>query len=504
VIRTTIIVRAAFLAVLAATALPAQTAAHTAAPDSTAKSPKAPDVVCASKAGERQTCAADTRGGVTLVQNFGEVACQLGSTWGYDQKSIWVSDGCRAAFALGQPGGQTFGTYTPLSGFKLANTDHGDLSLFIYGYIRYLNQLGLDPTFTDAFGITQPVQQRQDIQLNKVVIHFIGWFVTPKFRYDMYVWTQNVSLGSLGSVIVAGNFNYAINTHIIAGAGVASLPGVRSTEGNFPLWLPVDNRLISDEFFRPSYTTGLWVKGVIVDGLNYHVMLGNNLSQITIDAAQLDNGLNTVAASLVWMPTTHEYGPRGDFGDFEDHRTLATRFGAHYTYSLENYQGQPANNSFENVQIRISNGGVIFAPDLFGPGIWVQDARYQMTSLDAGFKLHGFALEGEYYTRWVNDFRGPGTAGLASLYDHGFQLQASAMAIPHVLQGYVSGSKVLGQYGNPSDLRFGVNWFPNRSQTIKWNAEYLLLDHSPVGSLSLPYPVGGNGPVIYSSLQVNF
>ena len=177
------------------------------------------------------------------------------------------------------------------------------------------------------------------------------------------MWTQNVSLGLTGSVVVAGNLSYNFNEHLTAGAGVSGLPGVRSTEGNFPLWLPVDNRLISDEFFRPSYTTGIFVRGLVVKGLAYSAMLGNNLSQITIDAGQLAGGLNTFSAALVWMPTTSEFGPRGDFGDFEDHAAAATRVGAHYTYSLENYQGQPANSSFDNVQIRLSNGGVIFAPE---------------------------------------------------------------------------------------------------------------------------------------------
>jgi hypothetical protein len=39
---------------------------------------------------------------------------------------------------------------------------------------------------------------------------------------------------------------------------------VRSTEGQFPYWLGVDDRLTSDEFFRGSYTTGFWLKGEIV------------------------------------------------------------------------------------------------------------------------------------------------------------------------------------------------------------------------------------------------
>jgi len=152
----------------------------------------------------------------------------------------------------------------------------------------------------------------------------------------------------------------------------------------------------------------------------------------------------------------------------------------------------------------LSNGGIIFAPDLFGPGIWVQDARYQMMSLDAGLKYHGFSLDGGYYARWVDDFRGPGTGGLSSLRDNGFQVLASGMAIQNVLQLYAGGSKIYGEYGNPSDARAGINWYPWKNQVVRWNAEVLKLNHSPVGALSLPYPVGGNGVVFYTSFEVYF
>ena len=471
------------------------------AQDSTSR---APDVVCASRPGERQTCAANTGAGVTLLRTVGSAVCELGISWGYDQKNIWVSDGCSAEFAVGQGGGKSWGTYNPGTGFKVANTDKGDLNITIYGYVRYLNQLGLDSTYTDAFGNTRTLDRRQDIQLQKVNIQFLGWLMSPKFRYLLYVWTSNVSMGLGAQVVVGGNFQYNANKHVAVGAGIAALPGVRATEGNFPYWRTVDNRLIADEFFRPSYTTGIWAKGKVVDRLSYHVMLGNNLSQLGVDAGQLDNGLNTVSTAIVWLPTTGEFGPRGNFGDFEHHDTLATRLGAHYTYSQENYQGQPDNDDFENVQIRLSNGGIIFTPGLFGTDIWVQDAVYQMSSLDFGLKYHGFALEGEHYWRWVDNFRGPNTAGLESLFDTGFQLQASAMVIPAVLQGYVSGSRVYGEYGDPSDFRIGANWYPWSNHVVRWNAEYLHLNRSPVGGLSLPYVVGGNGSVFYTSFEVNF
>ena len=399
---------------------------------------------------------------------------------------------------------KSFGSYTPGGGFKIANTDKGDLNVAIYTYVRYLNQLGLDSTYTDALGTTKSLLRRQDLQVQKVNIKFFGWLLNPKFRYLAYVWTSNTSQGQAAQVVVAGNLQYNFNEHFTVGGGIDALPGVRSTEGNFPFWLSVDNRQVATEFFRPSYTTGIWAKGTVVDRLSYRVMLGNNLSQLGIDAGQLDNRLNTWATALIWLPTTGEFGNRGGAGDFEVHNKLATRLAVHYTRSDEDFQGQADNSSFENVQLRLSNGGIVFTPDLFGSGIWVQQAQYQMTSVDAGVKYRGLSLDGEHYWRLIDNFRGPETSGLAVLRDHGFQLQASAMVLPQQLQLYASGSKIFGEYGNPSDVRLGVNWFPMKNQVVRWNAEYLHLDQSPVGGNSLPYVVGGNGAVFYTSFEVNF
>jgi len=64
--------------------------------------------------------------------------------------------------------------YTPNLGFKVADTDKGDLSIGINTYARCLNQLGLDARYTDAFGNVKNVQQRQDFQLQKVKIKILG------------------------------------------------------------------------------------------------------------------------------------------------------------------------------------------------------------------------------------------------------------------------------------------------------------------------------------------
>jgi hypothetical protein len=232
-----------------------------------------------------------------------------------------------------------WGGYSPNLGYKVANTDHGDVSISIYTYARYLNQLGLDGTYTDAFGNVKNVQQRQDFQLQKVQIKFLGWMFDPKFRYFLYAWTSNPSQGLPAQVVLAGNLNYTFKDWFSVGAGIRSLPGTRSVEGNFPFWLGVDSRLMADEFFRPSYTSGVWTWGKITKKLDYIAMVGNNLSTLGVSAAQLDNGFNTISTSLVWKPTTGEFGP--GFGDFENHEKLATRLGAHFTHSDESKQSQP-------------------------------------------------------------------------------------------------------------------------------------------------------------------
>ena len=75
-------------------------------------------------------------------------------------------------------------------GFLIVEGDKGEIYVRVFTYVRYLNQKGLDPSYTDSFGRTIAVKQRQDVQLNKFFLALPGWFLTPKFRYYLYVWTR--------------------------------------------------------------------------------------------------------------------------------------------------------------------------------------------------------------------------------------------------------------------------------------------------------------------------
>ena len=90
-------------------------------------------------------------------------------------------------------------------------------------------------------------------------------------RYYLYVWSSNASQGDPAQVVGAGNLTWVFNRFVSVGAGITSLPTVRSTEGQFPYWLGVDDRLIADEFFRGSYTSGVWLKGELHTKVKYQV-----------------------------------------------------------------------------------------------------------------------------------------------------------------------------------------------------------------------------------------
>jgi len=447
-----------------------------------------------------------------LARSYGEAACLLGKTWGYDDRSVWVADGCTADFIVagpapaGPPPESKPGAprYVPNAGFLIVEHDLGEMYVRLFSYARYLNQLGLDETYTDAFGNVHTVQRRQDAQLQKFFLPLSGWFLTPKFRYYLYVWSANTSQGDPAQVVGAGNISYVFNKYVTFGGGITSLPSVRSTEGQFPYWLGVDDRLIADEFFRGSYTTGFWLKGEFATKFKYMGMIANNLSTLGVSAAQMDNTFDTQSYMLQWLPTTGEFGLYGTFGDFDYHEKLATRLAVHYTSSTEDKQSQPGSDSIENSQIRLTDGSQIFTRDLFGPGIAVNRVKYRMSSVDGGLKYKGVSFEAEHYWRWLSDYEGANVSSIPNINDHGYQLQVSAMAVPKIFQVYFGNSGIYGDYGDASEVRVGANWYPVKQRGFRVNGEFIHVNHGPVGYTAYPMPVGANGSVFHANLELQF
>jgi hypothetical protein len=148
--------------------------------------PSTAPLVCESKAGEHITCPGDTSAGVALVKSTGQTTCLLGKNWGYDEKGVWVTDGCGGQFQLGQPspaGAQApitvpavpgpneptklridaWGEFEPGDGFLVGRNSKGELAISGYALLRYVNQTPGTQTFTDHLGNTRTVDGRNDI-----------------------------------------------------------------------------------------------------------------------------------------------------------------------------------------------------------------------------------------------------------------------------------------------------------------------------------------------------
>ena len=131
----------------------------------------------------------------------------------------------------------------------------------------------------------------------------------------------------------------------------------------------------------------------------------------------------------------------------------------------------------------------------------INAARYRMSSSDGSLKYRGMALEGEYYLRWLDNFKGSNVNVVHDLFDHGYQLQASAMVMPKTLQVYLGDSKIFGQFGKPYDVRLGTNWYVFKNRVVRWNTEAMYLHNSPVGYTAVPFALGGKGWVFLQLLR---
>ncbi|RKX29730.1 MAG: hypothetical protein DRP71_15985 [Verrucomicrobia bacterium] len=415
--------------------------------------------------------------------------------------------------------GDAYGVLNPeRAGFRVADTDNGTLNISVWSYVRYINQLGLDDTYTDGSGVEKTVEKRRDIQYSKVSIQFKGWVLDERLRYLAYVWASPNVMGKATAFALVGNIEFRITDHLVVGGGIQGLPTSRAMELSHPRFNRVDVRSMGGEYFRGSYAAGVWLEGEPVEDLYFRTVLANSLSKLGVDAGQLDGKLATWSTGAWWSPkggyaVAGMKSNGGGYGDFENHQSVAIRLGAHYTTSIESAQSQPDVDDPENSQIRLSDGRLIFeSPEVFN-GAYLDEVRYQMVAMDAGLKYRGAALEGEVYFRHLDRFRfregsDPGDLGFSRLIDTGWSIQPSYMVLREKLQVYVIGSVIYGDYGDPWDGVVGLNWFPVRANGLgrqfRINGDAQYTSQSPIGNLSLPYTVGGRGWTYSVSAELFF
>jgi len=200
---------------------------------------------------------------------------------------------------------------------------------------------------------------------------------------------------------------------------------------------------MADEFFRPFFGSGIWAQGEVTPGLWYNVATMNSSSSLGVKSSQLDRKWTT-GASMWWMPTTKEFGPRGGYGDWERHEKVATRFGFSTTRSPEQRFTSSTSNAPENTNIRLADSVNVFDTGALAPGVTVENVDYRILSFDAGMKYRGIFLQTEIYNRWLDNFQADGVVPVGSIHDTGFYVQAAFFPVPKKLEVYGVTSQIFG------------------------------------------------------------
>jgi hypothetical protein len=380
------------------------------------------------------------------------------------------------------------GEFTPGRGFDMVKSKIGTLNISLYAIARYLNQMPGHQTWQDHLGRDRDFIGRNDFFWHRTMIWFSGWLGTPKLTYAATVWTVFTTQQSL----IYGNIAYKFNKHFQVAIGVGPNLSVRSMQGSFPFYSSTD-RSMGEESLRGGFTNGMWLTGEVVPRLRYKLMVGNNLSSLGIQASKLTRDLST-SATLWWMPTTGEFGPRGGIGDFEHHKQVATRFGTSYNHSREDRFNNIGTPSPDNTQVRMTDGVLFFETGALADGVTVDNADVDNFNVDIGLKYKGFGLQTEFHARKLSNFNADGPVPYKTINDYGYDLQLSYMVVPKKLCLYMVNSYFWDEFKrNPWELGGGVNIYPYKTRSWRLNLQLMHVYKSSAGGTFGLYTAGQTG-----------
>ncbi|MFL5240878.1 MAG: hypothetical protein ACJ8FY_02105 [Gemmataceae bacterium] len=381
------------------------------------------------------------------------------------------------------------------NGFILVETPDKDqvpykLWFNLFNQFRYLNQELQSDTFTDHLGNVRHVDSRNDLNVNRNLFYFQGFVFDPDLIFNAIIWSSN----SVATVIQGGYIGYRFDKAFTLYAGYWGIPGSRTNTRNF-MFLEGVERSMADNFFRPSFTQGVWAEGQLWDHLFYEIYVGNSLNTLNVDTTKIDR--NMVYSGSTWWEPLGDYGPPGaarmSFSDLENHETPVVRIGTSMTGAREDRFSDLTQNTPDNSAVYNSDGVLFFSTGSLAPGVTVLLANYYMWAQDFGFKYHGFSFNAQYYLRWLNSFRADGPLPLASTFDHGFEASAGYFICPKKFEVYGRASAVFGEFGDSNEYAIGFNWHPWGNRGFRLTGEANHVESSPTNSIQTIYNSGMTG-----------
>lgn len=374
------------------------------------------------------------------------------------------------------------------------------LKFNLFNQFRYLNQNLDESTFTDHLGNVYPVDARNDINMNRNLYYFGGYVFDQRMIYNIIIWSSN----SVATVIQGGYIGYQFDEAFTLYGGYWGIPGSRSNTRDF-MFLTGVERSMADSFFRPGFTQGIWCEGKAADDLYYVGYIGNSMNTLNVSTSKVDK--NFIYAGSAWWEPLGDYAPPGAYrmaySDLEYHESPAIRLGTSMTGAREDRFSNPATNP-ENVALYNSDGVLTFSTGAFAPGVTMQYVNSYMWAQDIGFKYRGLAINGQYFMRWLNNFKADGPIPMNETFDHGFEASIGYFVVPQTLEIYGRASAVYGEFRDSNEWAIGSNWHPWQNRGFRLISEVNKVENSPTSSIQTIYNAGMSGWNVVLQTQLYF
>jgi hypothetical protein len=218
---------------------------------------------------------------------------------------------------------------------------------------RFVAFTRAEDVWTDNAGVERPILDRQYFDIERGRLIFSGHAFTPKLTY--FAQFDSDTDSAHVTSLLDGWVGWEYRDNRVLQLGKRKVPGTRNwILGAFDTRM-VD-RPISNEFFRPSRTTGMWIVGDPDPETRYELMIGQGYNTEGLTPTEL--GENFAIAGSVYRDVIGNYGPLRPT-DFEYHEDLAVRLGMSAVGSIE---GTPGRQLEETDFLRLTDGTRITEP----------------------------------------------------------------------------------------------------------------------------------------------
>jgi hypothetical protein len=354
-----------------------------------------------------------------------------------------------------------------------------------------------DETWTDNAGVTREVRNRNEFDIERARLLFSGTALDPRSTYFVYLDADSDD----GHIVDFFDYWWAWKFSDLLQVQVGKRKVAASRQWLLPYFdTTFADRAMATDFFRPDRTVGVWFVGDLTPRMHYEAMVGNGYRTSNLPLSQQNDKFGYAATH--WIDLGRDEFGKG-FDDYEWHRSPVAKLGHSFAAADQGdtFGGVPLD---ESDFVRLSDGTVLDDPNALAPGTRVTDFDIYFYSIDAAWKYRGWAINGEYFFRWIEDISGMGNIPVGDIFDRGFYAQTSFYLVPETM--YVAGrvSQVDGSYGTHYEYAAAIAWYMGSNRNLKLTFDVTLLDGSPLNNTTSDILVGDDGLLFRTQFQAMF